>query len=582
MGEFRARPAAFLAIAASIAVIAIAPSTAAAIRPGTVVQRPEIPQPLHTHGVEETYVRIYKPLPDSVGPHPKRCDWIGYLRFRDQDGPRNPAHADAVFMSMPGIFAGATMHDQVARNIVRRAADQGKHVEYWALDRRANCLEDPRGIRTAVKARDPRVAFDYYWGDRKVHGHSFAGFRSESDAQFLDHVGLARTVRDEYVVLRTGIPNRRVRARKVLCGGHSLGGPLTTAFVDWDLDGKAETKHDAGFRQCAGFFGQDTTLGFSGGQSGLGAEVGLANASSGSPFINAPPFTPETIEVIDPIGVGAYYQPDGSDLINEIPHSANIDFSQRFLFSRNLQNFITDDPDIRDFRLQNELVLGGIFDDNSSPISILRTSVGTVVGGPVAQKDFPTPSDMGMFGLTPTLVNNDFTMVPTEPHGPLYRWLSYDRMSRAPKQVNDAGQRFSSGRSEVADIHQLARQLLSTPANWAEQYFPTRIVTDVSAAESGDRSGDLSHLIYDGVAKRPAFLVDAGDSDANTGAKPAKGAPPDPPNDLELSGGVTLPGYNHIDVVNAAWRQRGGRPEPASRDLLGFGLAVVDARGGRR
>ena len=57
----------------------------------------------------------------------------------------------------------------------------------------------------------------------------------------------------------------------------------------------------------------------------------------------------------------------------------------------------------------------------------------------------------------------------------------------------------------------------------------------------------------------------------------AQGKTPDapPPNGKKLSGVVTLPGYNHIDVVNAAWHQAGGRPEQASRQLLRFGLRVV-------
>ena len=131
----------------------------------------------------------------------------------------------------------------------------------------------------------------------------------------------------------------------------------------------------------------------------------------------------------------------------------------------------------------------------------------------------------------------------------------------------------------MSDIHQFGRVMFEAPADFAEQYFPTRIVTDVSAAESGDRSGDLGHMIYDGVAKRPAFLIDAGDSNENSGAKPAKTPDASPPNGRKLSGVVTLPGYNHIDVVNAAWRQNDGRPEQASAQLVRFGLRVIAAGG---
>lgn len=243
------------------------------------------------------------------------------------------------------------------------------------------------------------------------------------------------------------------------------------------------------------------------------------------------------------------------------------------LFSRDAVNFATGVPSIRDFRLTNQTVLAGIFDDNSNPITILRTSLGTTDGGPVAQKNFPTP---GSFGLAGTLVNNRFLMIPAKPRGPLYRWRNYDRLDApgAPVQRNDSGERYTSAESEMADIRQLGRNMFEAPADFSEQYFPTRILTDVGAAEGGDRSGSLKDLRYDGVAKRPAFLIQAGDSDVNTGAEPKGGTSEEPPNDDPRSGVVSLAGYNHIDVVNAAWRQRGGRAERSSKRLVNFGLGV--------
>src|SRR6185436_1318509 len=106
-----------------------------------------------------------------------------------------------------------------------------------------------------------------------------------------------------YVVIRRGIPDRDVRREKVFCGGHSLGGPLTAAFADWDFDGDPQTKADAGYKQCAGFFGLDTSLDFdSDGSGGIGIADALAAASGASPYVNAPPFTPETIQILGPFG----------------------------------------------------------------------------------------------------------------------------------------------------------------------------------------------------------------------------------------------------------------------------------------
>ena len=567
------------ASAAALAALLLAAPAAAAPRPGKTIEHPVRSASPDAGIVSESFVRLYKPLPAAAGPHPKRCDWITYLRFRNADGPRRASRADAIFVSMPGIFAGASMHDQLARNVVRRAARHGRQVEYWALDRRSNCLEDHSGVRAAATARNAKVAFDYYWGDAKVNGHRFGGFKTAVQAAFLSHVGLEQTVRDEYAVIRRGVPNPHLRRRKVFCGGHSLGGPLTTAFAGWDFDGDPKTKRDAGYMQCAGFFGLDTSLGFdsSGGPSGgMGGADLFAQASGGSPYLNVPPFTPETIELLGPFGVDAYYHPRGTNLIGEIPHSRDIDLSQRLLFSRDLANFVSGDPSIRDFRLTNELVLAGIFDDNSEPVTILRTSLGTVKGGPVAQKNFPLP---GNGGFSAQLFSNELLMIPSAPHGPLYSWWNYDRMKRpgTPRQVNDAGQRYTSAKSEFADIHQFAREMFEAPADWAEQYFPTRLTTDLESAQNGDRSGNLENLRYDGISKRPAFLIQAGDSDANSGAKPKRDSP-EPPNDKPQSGAVALPGYNHIDVVNAAWRQFGGRPERSSQTLVGFALRVLAQR----
>jgi len=120
------------------------------------------------------------------------------------------------------------------------------------------------------------------------------------------------------------------------------------------------------------------------------------------------------------------------------------------------------------------------------------------------------------------------------------------------------------------------------PANFIEQYFPTRILVDVAAAGGGDRSGSLAALVHDGVAKRPALLIQAGDSDDNSAADdgPAyTGA--SPPNELELSRELIIPGYNHLDVATAAWRQNDGRPEPTAKALAHFARKVVAARANR-
>ncbi|MFL5870550.1 MAG: hypothetical protein ACJ75R_05675 [Solirubrobacterales bacterium] len=523
-------------------------------------------RPIHSSApdanrVREYLVRVHDPLPADVGPHPRACDRLQYLRFRDAGGPPDARDADAVISLMPGFLGGSSNFDQVARNTIRDAAKRGKHLEVWAIDRRSNCLEDNTGVRAAQRAKDATVAWQYYWGGREVGGRRFSGFVSPSDAAFLSSFGLERTMRDWYDVNRAGMPSRRMRAKKMICGGHSLGGPLTAAYAGWDFDGNPNTTRDAGFRQCAAFVGFDTTLAIGGGSAAGSGLLGFAGGSGGSPYINLPPLTPETFEVPSVFGVADFLAPNGTDALGELPHTSNIDLAQRLLFSRDAAHFATGEPNIRDFHLTNDATLAGVFDDNSAPLFFLRSSVGFLAGGPVVEKDFPTPD--------PSLA------LPGEPATPLYDWVNYNRVRDAEVPVNSSGAPFTSRESEVSDLRQLARTMFEAPANFIEQYFPTRILTDVAAASSGDRGGSLANIRYDGIPRRPALVITAGDSGSNSA--PDNGPPQvqAPPNDNPLSRHISIPGYNHLDVVTAARRQNDGEPEPSSTALTRFVLSVT-------
>lgn len=510
-------------------------------------------------------------MPESSPEHAEACDWISYLRFRHADGPRRSSRADAVLTLMPGIFGGGGSFDQVARHTIRRAAKRGRMVEVWGIDRRSNCLEDHRGVRAGVKTGDPRVSFGYYFEGREVNGYTFPGFADEQEAAFLRDVGLAQTIEDWHTVITREIRSQRKRRRKLICGGHSLGGPLTAALASWDFDGDPETTEDAGYNQCAAFVGLDTTVSLSGGDGG-GAGAGIvtdAIAQSGaSPYVDAPPLKPETLLAPALIGVTAFQKPNEETIVTQLtPRDADWEVTQRLLFSRNAQDFATGSPSVRDFRVTNASALAAIFDDNSSPVSIFRASVGMYTGEPLVDKSFPAHD--------PTLA------APDQPRGPLYRWQNFSEVGAngAELELNDEGDPYTSRDSEVTDIRQLGRALYQYPINFIESYFPTRLVTDFAAVEAGDRSGDLAAMSHDGPSMRPILLVQAGDSDGNdtaddsgptqTGGKP---------NDKKLSREAILPGYNHLDVATAAWRQNDGRPEGASRELARFLLKVTRRR----
>jgi hypothetical protein len=527
--------------------------------------------------VRESYVRLYAPLPAADGPRPAACNWIGYLRFRSAHGPHKASRANAIFVTMPGIFAGASSLDQFARNVVRTAAQRHRHVEVWTLDRRSNCLEDHRGIQVAARRHDPKLAFDYYFHGAAVGGRRFPGFVSPQQAAFLSGVGLAQTVRDEYTVIRRGVP-RRLRTKKVFCGGHSLGGPLTAAFADWSFGSR---RASAGYRQCAAYFALDTRLSLSIGQSsgsgtppsstGLGQLLGAG--SKAAPYVDAPPFTPENTEAVPLTSLVAYQQGGRqSHIASWLPNDANYQASYRLLFSRDPVNAATQIPSWRDFRVTNEAALGAIFDNNSSPVVILRSSLGTFTGGPVVEKNWPAPYGQT---LIPSLVDGKHLMIPSAPRGPLYRWLRYNRVELpgAPVQLDSHGQPYTTRSCEASDIHQFARTGFQAPADFVEQYFPTRLLNDQQSAGDGDRSGNLGHLRYNGIARHPAFYADAGRG-IEAGASP-------PPQGPSPQGWIKLPCYNHLDVATAAWRQNGLRHERESAALVRWMIRVL-ARHPRR
>jgi hypothetical protein len=549
-----------------------APSRAAA---ATRVEAP-VPSSSPITDVAESVVRVKIPLPGSAGSHPPECDWLSYLRFRHRGGPAASASADKIFIAQPGILEGAGAFDSVARNTIVRAAGKGRHIEFWALDRRANCLEDNTGVQAALAAKDPHVAVDYYYRDKPVDGHRFAGYLDNRQVRWLQHVGLEQTLRDQYDLMVSELPDPAVRKRKALCGGHSLGGSLTGFFAVWDFDGDHATTADAGYNQCSGYFALDTSI--KAGPIGMeqtvpstalpdtalgpdlirsGLQTGIIPRSiSGPALINA-----ETMNLLAIAGASAAIAADDrSDLATYIPSNLNQDLTYRFLFSRNLAAFVTGRPGIKDFDLTNAAALGSLLDDNAEPLAFIQTSVGFYGGARVVDKDFPLPNQLAQIpalqGFT-SMLGEEKKAIPARPHGPLYTWRNYDRVGAAggPVPSSRDGEPFTTPAKEVTDIHELARSLSEHPLDFTEDYFPTRIATDIQL--SGAFPGVAEDAVHqNGITANPTVTVLAGDGLF-------------PPDGSDASA-VVAPGYQHLDVLTAAPVQNNGRPETVSLNLAEF------------
>ena len=119
-------------------------------------------------------------------------------------------------------------------------------------------------------------------------------------------------------------------------------------------------------------------------------------------------------------------------------------------------------------------------------------------------------------------------------------------------------------------IHQFSRSIFESPADFAEQYFPLRLLADQQDAGGGDRSGSLANYRYNGIPNRPQFYADA-EHGIEEGGDP-------PPLKHKGNAWVRLPGYDHIDVATAALRQRGGKHEAGSAGLWKFARAIIGPR----
>ncbi len=526
--------------------------------------------------VAESVVTLRIPLPESVGPHPAACDRLSYLRYRDAVGPARSADADAVLVAQPGIFEGAGAFDSVARNTVAAAAKQGRHLEFWALDRRSNCLEDHLGIRAGLAARDVHLAIDYYYRGADIDGRRFGGVVPNEQLGWLGRVGVAQTVQDQYDLLTAELPDPASRKRKTLCGGHSLGGVLTAFFAEWDFGGAA------GADQCAGYFALDSSIDTSlsalngipdildlsvGGIGSAAAEAALDGGVI--PRVLALPavINPETMNLLGIAGLAAYLAPDTeSDLATYVPSSLNQEATYRVLVSRNAASAATGSPSVRDFRITNAAALGAFLDANSQPLALLQAGFGFFDGGTVVDKDFPLPGDVAavpaLRGLTGMLFGPDRKAIPDQPNGPLYTWRDYDDPAVAAGAADRHGVAFTDATHEVTDIADLSRSLAAQPLDFTEWYFPMRLAFDVFQSQAPELTRHRTHP--GGIFANPTINLIGG-----AGVVVAAGA-------RGHGETVTAPGYHHIDVLTAAARQSGGQPEIISTNLARFALERVD------
>jgi hypothetical protein len=160
---------------------------------------------------------------------PAKYNKVGILRI----GPRK---ARNVLVLNPGTSASAAYFAPLAKDIASKA----RGWQVWAVERRENLLEDHSVLNRAKagKVSNQRL-FDYYLGyiaNPSVTDH----FESipDSAVAYAREWGMRTQIGDLHRVVKRA----RRGGRRVVVGGHSLGGSITTAYATWDFKGKPGAK----------------------------------------------------------------------------------------------------------------------------------------------------------------------------------------------------------------------------------------------------------------------------------------------------------------------------------------------------
>ena len=157
---------------------------------------------------------------------PTKYDKVGALKV-------GPKKARNVLILNPGTSASASYFVPVAKDIVTRT----KGWQVWAVERRENLLEDQSMFNKAKEGKaTPQQVFDYYLQyltDPSITKH-FQSIPTDKVA-FARQWGMKVEIEDVHRVVKEA----KKLGGRVVMGGHSLGGSITTAYATWDFHGKS-------------------------------------------------------------------------------------------------------------------------------------------------------------------------------------------------------------------------------------------------------------------------------------------------------------------------------------------------------
>jgi pimeloyl-ACP methyl ester carboxylesterase len=200
-------------------------------------------------------------------PGPSKYDKVGVLK-------QGKSSAKNVLVLVPGTSGSSGYFRQMADAIIKKAPDW----QVWSVERRENLLEDHSMSQKVLNGTATvDEMFDYYlgWIGSTSTAPHFEPVK-DTDVAFARQWGMEVAVEDIRVVIKQA--NRG--GRKVVLGGHSLGGSIVGAYASWDFDGKAGAKDLDGLVMIDGGTGKGTA------GTAAEAEKALQDLEGKSPFID--------------------------------------------------------------------------------------------------------------------------------------------------------------------------------------------------------------------------------------------------------------------------------------------------------
>ncbi len=150
---------------------------------------------------------------------------------------QGPSKAKNILVLEPGTSAGAPNFQPVAAALLKRLPGW----QVWSLERRENGLEDQSRFDSAKRgSASPQELFDYYLGWIGNADAPATHFEPKSTAEtaFARDWGMNVAMED----LRRVVRSAGGKGRRVVLGGHSLGGSMAVAYATWDFQGRAGAK----------------------------------------------------------------------------------------------------------------------------------------------------------------------------------------------------------------------------------------------------------------------------------------------------------------------------------------------------